>query len=79
MREDPVDERRVDRPGQDVRANDRRSRTTGLSARQRQRGSARWQFRSRQHRRERVENVMLRFLDDIGGQRAILGAAAMYH
>ena len=71
MREDAVDERGIHRPGHDARADDGGDRTARLRARQRQRGPARRQLGAGHHRRERVEDVMLGLLDDLGRQRAV--------
>ena len=74
MRQHAVDERGIHRPGHDARAHDGGDRAARLRARQRQRGPAGRQLGAGHHRRERVEDVVLRLLDHLGRQPAVLGS-----
>ena len=74
VREDAVDERGIHRSGEDVRPDDRGHGAARLGARERKRGAAGRQLGARHHGRDRVEDVVLRFLGDLRRKRAVFGS-----
>jgi hypothetical protein len=71
MGEDAIHERGVNGARRDVRAEHRRHRTAGLRARERECRLARRQLGTGNHRREGIQDVMLRLFDNLSWQHAI--------
>src|SRR5579864_8879906 len=70
-----VGKRRLDRPTQDIRSGHGRNFLATVCPGELNRGTARRQLRAGNHRRKRVEKMMLRLLDYLCRKSALMGFA----
>ena len=74
MRQHAVDHGGFNGAAEDVRADDGRGLFAGVSFRHRERYAAGRQFATGDHRSQRIQSVMLGFLDHFFGKRTVRGA-----